>query len=123
MQDLSIIGVKVWRSAVIFLLLGLGAFELFEATRFFLVTYPELELALAQHAVNTHDVQTLTAGAVASSLMSGLNMFFAVRLFRAHERLVHFLELIGSSGLVVWHERVIEWLSSFNYVAIWERLW
>lgn len=123
MRDFSIIGVKVWRGTLIFLLLGLAAWELFEATKFFLVEYPKLELELAEHTLTSAHVQTLTASAIADSIMSGLNMFFAVRLFKAHEKLMQFLDLISSSGLVVWHQGVVEWLSSINYVAIWQRFW
>lgn len=110
-----------WRRSLILLLLGISAFELYEAIKFFFFEYPELESALAEHILSGEEIQKLTAGAVAESIMSGLNMFFAIRLFKAHERFMQFLDLIGSSGLVVWHQRVIEWLSHFNYVVIWER--
>lgn len=114
---------KVWNRAVIVLLFGLAAFELFEAGKFFIVTYPELDLELTQHMVTQTEVYSLLGEAIASSISSGINMFFAVHLFKARERITHFLELIAGSSLVVWHGRMVEWLSSFNYVAIWERLW
>lgn len=112
---------KLSRKALMLLLLGLAAWELFEAGRFFLVDMPQLDLQLRAHAVSEHTIQTLTAGAVASSISASINTFFAFKLIKAHEKLMDFVEVVTGSGLVVWHERMVEWLSTFNYVGIWER--
>ena len=112
---------KIWRHALIVLLIVISVYELYEAVKFFVIEYPALELELATHSLTEQHITELTSGAIAESLTSALNMFFAVRLFKAHERIMQFLDLIGSSGLVVWHNRVVELLSNFNYVAIWER--
>jgi hypothetical protein len=113
---------KIWRHALIVLLILISVYELYEAVKFFVIEYPQLELELASHALTEEHITELTSGAIAESLTSALNMFFAVRLFKAHERIMQFLDLIGSSGLVVWHQHVIELFSNFNYVALWERL-
>ena len=112
---------KIWKHGLVVILFGLAFYELFEASRFFIVEMPQLELEMATHTLTEEHIQELTAGAIAESLTSALNMFFAIRLFKAQERIMQFLDLIGSSGLVVWHQRVVELLSSFNYVSIWER--
>lgn len=110
-----------WRKSLIVLLLGISAFELYEAIKFFFFEYPELERSMAEHLLSSAEIQQLTAGAFAESAVSALNIFFAVRLFKVQEKLLQIFDLVSSSGLVVWHQRVIEWLSHFNYVAIWER--
>ena len=112
---------KLARKGLMILLFGLAAWELFEAGKFFLVDMAQLDLQLRAHAVSEHTIQTLTASAIASSLSATINTFFAFKLIKAHEKLMDFVEVLTGSGLVVWHERMVEWLSTFNYVGIWER--
>ncbi len=114
---------KYLRKLLVVLLLGLAAWELFEAGRFFLVTYPELEASLQLETLSTNEVQEVTTEAIASSISSCINMFFAVRVFKGHSKFIEMIEFITGSSLVVWHRAMIEWLSIINYVALWERLW
>lgn len=105
------------------ILLFLAAWELVSAGWFFTVTYPELDAQLVNHTLAEQEVKLLLGEAAAGACSSVINMFFAINLAKAHERITHVLELLFGSSLVVWHNRVVEWLATINYVAIWERLW
>lgn len=112
-----------WKRILIVLLLGISAYELFEAGKFFLVELPELENGLKVHEVSQLQLQDFTASAIAEAVVSCVNIFFAVRLHKIGEKIIQFFDLISSSGLVVLHTTVVEWLSAIDYVAIWQRLW
>lgn len=112
-----------WKKILIVVLLGLSAYSLYEACMFFFVDYPALQEGLATHTLDVDSIQELTANAVAESLVSVINIFFAIRLHKVHEKVMQFIDLVSSSGLVVLHGSVVEWLATFDYVAIWQRFW
>lgn len=111
-----------WKKTLLLVLVGITIYELYEVCNFFLFEYPELNTALKEHAVSQSKVQELLAEAVAASAVSGLNIFFAVRLHKVAEKVAEFIDIVSSSGLVVLHTTVIEWLSRIDYVAIWHQL-
>lgn len=112
-----------WNRTLITVLLGLAAWELIDAGRFFFISYPELDRQLAEHAISSEEVKILLGEAAAGAISSFFNIFIATNLVKAHERITHFIELLFGSSLVVWHAAMVEWLATIDYVAIWQQLW
>ena len=112
-----------WKKLLVVLLLGISLYELYKAATFFLVELPELEQAMTLHEASQDQIQELISGALAESVVSGINIFFAVRLHKVSEKIIQIFDLLSSSGLVVLHNTVVEWLSAINYVAFWQRFW
>lgn len=100
----------------------LAFLEFMDAGKFFFFVMPELDMQLKMHALNEEGVRSITAEAIAGTITACVNSFFAIKLVKTHENIMSFAEVITGSGLVVWHEPMLEWLSTFNYVALWERL-
>lgn len=117
---------KIYRylcKILVVLLLGLGLWELYEGIHFFVVVLPHLEESLAAHTLSSNEMQDVSAEAIASTVDSFINMFFAVRVYKTHSKLIELFDFVAGSSLVVWHHSVVEWLSLINYVALWERFW
>jgi hypothetical protein len=83
-----------WHKIVVVALVALGIYGLWEIFEFFFIEYPKLEIMLEQHIIEIEDVNRLIAKGIITSIMTILEIIFAIRLNKVAETTAQNLDLI-----------------------------
>ncbi len=111
-----------WHKIAVVLLTFHGLAETWEAIKFMVIEYPELEHLLSIHQVKTEDVNSVVAVAILGALDAMINIFMAIRLHKVTETTAHNIDLFFATIIILGTNYFKETLIQFDLLNIFMNL-
>jgi ABC-type uncharacterized transport system permease subunit len=98
-----------------------GFYATWEVTLFVLVEYPELHQRLATHLITQAELNHLIAGVALTVLAAIISAFFAIRLSSTQEKVVHTIDIIVTTSLIIFQGQIREYLLALEFFSNWSQ--
>lgn len=107
-----------WHKIALVLLIIHGLIGLWESLYFIVFEYAKLNNLLAQHLVETQEINHLLSRAVITGFTTLINIFFAVRLAKVQETTAHNIDLIVATILIIFSRLIQNYLIQLDLLNV-----